>query len=361
MVMGPDGRSRKTVHGRMAQQQWLRVAAAAAAAALRLTAADTAATAAVHEASEATANGRRALVGAATASRRGESPYAGRGAYGFFDVGERCTQSPLWDREVDASSYELGCEEIEAMLENYPRVVGEGRVRKVSLVEHEGRTVAIKELRERGDIRLHRLEVVTMDVMLGLCNTTIVTEAFTMDIQSAVNKRTGTLPIRSAVSMSLDGARGLQALHEASIVHYDIKPVQMMVTDDGVVGGAELRVKLNDFNVVFFMSSGPDGTPCPFTVPGALQLGPWRTPEYLAQKPMTEKVDIYRMGMVFKKFLANSGVLFLGHHPRARDFSTTEYIRYITVVHDMIEEDPERRPSAREVAERLEEILQDLS
>lgn len=30
------------------------------------------------------------------------------------------------------------------------------------------------------------------------------------------------------------------------------------------------------------------------------------------------------------------------------------------VVHDMIEEDPERRPSAREVAERLEEILHDL-
>lgn len=119
--------------------------------------------------------------------------------------------------------------------------------------------------------------------MLGLCNTTVVTEAFMMDIQSAMKKRAGTLPVRSAVSMSLDGARGLQALHEASIVHYDIKPAQMLVTDEGVVDGGELRVKLNDFNVVFFMSSGPDGTPCPFTAPGALQLGPWRTPEYLAQ------------------------------------------------------------------------------
>lgn len=122
--------------------------------------------------------------------------------------------------------------------------------------------------------------------MLGLCNTTVVTEAFSMDIQSAMKKRTGTLPVRSAVSMSLDGARGLQALHEASIVHYDIKPAQMLVAGDGGGGddGGELRVKLNDFNVVFFMSSGPDGTPCPFTVPGNLQLGPWRTPEYLAHK-----------------------------------------------------------------------------
>lgn len=119
--------------------------------------------------------------------------------------------------------------------------------------------------------------------MLGMCNTTVVTEAFAMDIQSAMKKRTRTLPVRSAVSMSLDSARGLQALHEASIVHYDIKPAQMLVTDDGVDGG-ELRVKLNDFNVVFFMSSLPDGTPCPFTLPGELQLGPWRTPEYLAKK-----------------------------------------------------------------------------
>lgn len=131
--------------------------------------------------------------------------------------------------------------------------------------------------------------------MLGLCNTTVVTEAFAMDIQTTMKRRTGTLPLRSAVSMSLDGVRGLQALHEASIVHYDVKPAQMLVAEDeleGGGGGGELRVKLNDFNVVFFMSSRPDGTPCPFTVDGALQLGPWRTPEYLAQKVRHDKEDL---------------------------------------------------------------------
>lgn len=51
------------------------------------------------------------------------------------------------------------------MLENNPRFVGEGRVRKVSLVEYEGRTVAVKELKDRGNLRLHRLEVVTMDTV----------------------------------------------------------------------------------------------------------------------------------------------------------------------------------------------------
>lgn len=122
--------------------------------------------------------------------------------------------------------------------------------------------------------------------MLGLCNTTVVTEAYATDIQSAMKKRTGTLPVRSAVVLSLGAARGLQALHEAGIVHYDIKPAQMLVTDSSSRGpdGGEPLVKLNDFNVVFFTSSGPDGTPCPFIVKGDRQLGPWRTPEYLSQK-----------------------------------------------------------------------------
>lgn len=46
---------------------------------------------------------------------------------------------------------------------------------------------------------------------------------------------------------------------------------------------------------------------------------------------MTEKVDIYRMGMVFKKYLANGGVHFLGHDGGGSDFDTTEHLRYNTV------------------------------
>jgi len=38
--------------------------------------------------------------------------YQGLSAYGFYDVGEDCTPSPLWSKEVDAESYELGCREI---------------------------------------------------------------------------------------------------------------------------------------------------------------------------------------------------------------------------------------------------------
>lgn len=43
----------------------------------------------------------------------GATGYKGKTAYGFYDVGEDCTPSSLWFKEVDAESYELGCREIE--------------------------------------------------------------------------------------------------------------------------------------------------------------------------------------------------------------------------------------------------------
>ncbi|CAN0302498.1 unnamed protein product, partial [Ectocarpus sp. 8 AP-2014] len=202
------------------------------------------------------------------------------------------------------------------MLANNTRLVGEGRVRKVYFAEYGDQTVAVKVLQHEEEFRGHRVEVTAMDAvkgnphivqMLGICNTTVVTEAFTETLQSAVHrKRTTALPISEAVNMSLDAVRGLQALHEAEggpIVHFDVKPVQLMVTDSG-------GLKLNDFNVAWFMGQGPDGKPCPFNMEGEFRGhdSPWRSPEYLTRKPMTEKIDIYRMGLVFQHILAAAGV-----------------------------------------------------
>lgn len=64
------------------------------------------------------------------------------------------------------------------------------------------------------------------------------------------------------VSLALDAARGLQALHEAPggpIVHYDIKPQQMMLDANG-------RIKINDLNTCQFADADMDGNSCPFTM-----------------------------------------------------------------------------------------------
>lgn len=42
-----------------------------------------------------------------------ETGYTGLSAYEFYDAGEDCTPSPLWFKDVNAESYELGCREIE--------------------------------------------------------------------------------------------------------------------------------------------------------------------------------------------------------------------------------------------------------
>lgn len=60
--------------------------------------------------------------------------------------------------------------------------------------------------------------------------------------------------------MALDLARGLQALHEAPggpIVHFDIKPQQMMLDDEG-------KLRINDLNLVRFPHADKDGNSCPF-------------------------------------------------------------------------------------------------
>ncbi|CAN0103025.1 unnamed protein product [Ectocarpus fasciculatus] len=256
------------------------------------------------------------------------------------------------------------------MLANNTRLVGQGRVRKVFLAEYGEQTVAVKVLQHEADnMRLQQIEVATMDAVrgnphivqtLGICNTTVVTEAYMLDIQSTVRKRTTALPIGEAVNMSLDAVRGLQALHEAvggPIVHFDVKPAQLLVTGSG-------RVKLNDFNVAWFMSRGPDGKPCPFNMQSDIRnSGPWRAPEYLTRKPMTEKIDIYRMGLVFRKFVAGEGMRKPGTR-EARDavpvFRTKWHRNYNEIVQDMIAVEPKRRPSARQVCERLEAILEGL-
>lgn len=116
--------------------------------------------------------------------------------------------------------------------------------------------------------------------ILGVCNTTVATEAYVMDLEAAVAGRTRDWPMRKVLRTSLDAARGMQAMHEAGdapIVHFDIRASQLLVDD-------RARVVLNDFNMAYFMSTRSDGTPCPFTMKPWRKPIPWRPPEYRSQQ-----------------------------------------------------------------------------
>lgn len=116
--------------------------------------------------------------------------------------------------------------------------------------------------------------------ILGVCNTTVATEAYAMDLDAAVVRRTRNWPVRKVLRVSLGAARGLQAMHEAGdapIVHFDLKASQLLVDN-------RARVVVNDFNMAYFMSTRRDGTPCPFTMEPWKKVIPWRPPEYRTQQ-----------------------------------------------------------------------------
>ncbi|CBJ32471.1 similar to TAK1 (TGF-beta-activated kinase) [Ectocarpus siliculosus] len=299
-----------------------------------------------------------------------------------FDVtkeGVPCKRNPLLDLEVDPANYEFGCRDIKIMLEGKKTLVGSGSVRDVFLVEYEGQTVVVKSLRRKDDpnvekhrLVMHKLEVLTLDAlrgnrnivgMLGVCGTTVVTEYFPTNVVYYAFQSRERLSIHAVVSMSLDAARGLQALHEVGCVHVDLKPMQLLVDDNR-------RVMVNDFNSVHVMGISPtDGAFCPVRAKKRNRLEAWPSPENYAGQPLTETSDIYSMAMVFYSLLSGTPP-FGGPEGLAEAFATRTQPRplvdpswhrgYVQIVQDMWNEDPMRRPSARQIVARLEIIEEDL-
>ncbi|CAM9934237.1 unnamed protein product [Scytosiphon promiscuus] len=283
--------------------------------------------------------------------------------------GAPCTPSPLWAKEVDPAKYEIGCKEIEELLRGNKTFAGRGNIREVYIAQYKGRRVAVKLLINSSEVGKHEhwLEMVATDAvkgkphvvdMLGFCDSTVVTEAYSKNAQMVVHRaKKDPLPIRRVVSMSLDAAIGLRALHEAAggpIVHFDVKLGQLLVQDNG-------RVRLGDYNLAYFMGKAPDGSPCAFNKKSPERSPNGRkSPEYASREPLTEKVDIYRMGLVFADLLsAGRGPLYASWAGDAPSFDPAWHEGYVKVVEDMIGE-VERRPSATELVSRLQSIEEEI-
>jgi len=100
----------------------------------------------------------------------------------------------------------------------------------------------------------------------------------------------GRLPIADVLSIGLDCARGLEAIHAAGLIHRDIKPANIFLTADPSAGG---RAKLGDLGLVRPSAGEPR-----MTHTGAA-LG---TPAYMApeqargEKSIDIRADIYALG-----------------------------------------------------------------
>ncbi|MEV6754059.1 bifunctional serine/threonine-protein kinase/ABC transporter substrate-binding protein [Streptomyces sp. NPDC051214] len=167
------------------------------------------------------------------------------------------------------------------------------------------------------------------------------------------------VPVADALRWGADVCRALDAAHSAGVVHRDIKPGNIMITQDGTA-------KVVDFGIATFMEQAAGDSR--LTRTGELPFGsvPYLAPERFRQEPGDGRTDLYALGCVLYELLVGHppftgsavGVMFnhVNDAPlrpsRARPEVPTPVERLVL---DLLAKDPADRPA--DAATALERML----
>ncbi|HEX2142572.1 MAG TPA: Stk1 family PASTA domain-containing Ser/Thr kinase [Candidatus Limnocylindria bacterium] len=148
---------------------------------------------------------------------------------------------------------------------------------------------------------------------------------------AAVLQERGTLSTDDAVRVALAVASALEAAHRRGIVHRDVKPGNILITDDG-------EVKVTDFGIARAVSEAS------MTVTGTT-LGSvhYFSPEQARGDEVTGRSDVYALGIVLYEMLT-------GRRPFEGDSAAGVALKRLT-------EDPPPPSSFRPVPSGLEAIV----
>ncbi|KAL4539242.1 hypothetical protein Ndes2437A_g02208 [Nannochloris sp. 'desiccata'] len=146
---------------------------------------------------------------------------------------------------------------------------------------------------------------------------------------------------KAGKGIALDIARGLTALHVVNVVHRDLKSKNVFLS-------SRLDAKIGDVGIAAVQTQAGFLTASAGQVVGTLA---WSAPELLLGKRCTEKVDIYSFGIVLWEIAT-------GNIPqRGFTYTLTPSIRcpveLINLIEECTDEDPAKRPSAKQAYDRI--------
>jgi len=122
----------------------------------------------------------------------------------------------------------------------------------------------------------------------------------------------GQLPPRRAVDIAVQVAAALEHAHGNGLVHRDVKPANILLSDDG-------RVLVADFGIAKAAEGGADLTEIGQVVGTAKYL----SPEQVEGSPLDARSDVYALGVVLYEMVC-------GRAPFAGDNATTTAVARLT-------------------------------
>lgn len=151
----------------------------------------------------------------------------------------------------------------------------------------------------------------------------IILEWLPMDLDQALGRAGGRLPVRECATILGQLAQALGALHAQGLVHRDLKPANVLVARIGAEG---ILVKLADLGLAKHVAPGPEvPLALPVSTAGTALLGSWdyMAPEqWLDSKHVDARVDVYALGVLGFQLL-------VGRLPFAEGTETELMIRHL--------------------------------